>query len=76
MQRVNSFLQILKHQGLTSKTYDSTRALLTALTEVEVKKTLDEWLNQQMTIQRLLGSVEDIPLEGQQRHHRIAVWEI
>ncbi len=62
MQRVNSFLQILKHQGLTSKTYDSTRALLTALTEVEVKKTLDEWLNQQMTIQRLLGSVEDIPL--------------
>ena len=62
MQRVNSFLQILKHQGLTSKTYESTRGLLTALTEVEVKKALDEWLNQQMAIQRRLGSVEDIPL--------------
>ena len=62
MQRVNRFLQILKHQGLTSKTYDSTRGLLTELTEVEVKKTLDEWLNQQMAIQRRLGSVEDIPL--------------
>ena len=62
MQRVNRVLKLLKHQGLTDKTYQLTRGLLTGLTEVEVKKALDQWLNQQMTIQRLLGSGEDIPL--------------
>ncbi len=62
IQRVNQVLEVLKNQGLSSKTYDSTRGLLTAITEIEVKKALDQWLTQQMSIQRLLGSVEDIPL--------------
>ncbi len=76
MQRVNSVLKLLKHQGLTDKTYQSTRGLLTGLTEVEVKKALDEWLNQQMTIQRLLGSGEDIPLLVSSDIISFAVWEI
>ncbi len=62
IQSVNNILKLLKHQGLSVKTYQSTRDLLTTLTEVEVKKALDEWLTQQMTIQRIMGSVEDIPL--------------
>ena len=62
IQSVNNILELLKHQGLSAKTYHSTRDLLTTLTEVEVKKALDEWLTQQMTIQGIMGSVEDIPL--------------
>ena len=62
IESVNNILELLKHQGLSAKTYELTKDLLTALTEFEVKKVLDEWLTQQMTIQRRLGSVEDIPL--------------
>ena len=62
IQRVNKVLELLKHQGLSAKTYESIRGLLAALRTVEVKEALDQWLTQQMAIQRLLGSVEDIPL--------------
>ena len=62
MQSVNSVLELLKHQGLSEETYQSTRGLLTALPEVEVKEAIVEWLAQQMAIQRILGSGEDIPL--------------
>ena len=62
IQNVNNVLEVLKHQGLSSKTYKSSRELLTALRTVEVKEALDQWLTQQMATQRLLGSVEDIPL--------------
>ena len=73
MQSVNSVLELLKNQGLREETYQSTRGLLSALTEVEVKEAIGDWLAQQMAIQRILGSGEDIPLEGQQRYHRITV---
>lgn len=62
IQSVNNVLEVLKNQGLSAKTYQSTRGLLTALTEVKVKEAILEWLAQQMAIQRILGSGEDIPL--------------
>ncbi len=62
MQRVNSVLKLLKHQGLSEETYRSTRGLLTALPQVEVKEAIVEWLSQQIAIQRILGDGEDIPL--------------
>ena len=62
MEIVNSVLKLLKHKGLSEETYHSSKPLLTALTEVEVKETILEWLVQQMAIQRLLGLGEDIPL--------------
>ncbi len=74
IESVNNILELLKHQGLSDKTYQSTRGLLTALTEVEVKKALDEWLTRQISIQRLLGSVEDIPLLVSSDIISFAVW--
>lgn len=62
MQSVNRVLELLKHQGLSEETYQSTKGLLTALPEVEVKETILEWLAQQIVIQRILGAGEDIPL--------------
>lgn len=62
MQRVNSVLKLLKHQGLSEETYQSTRGLLTAFPELEVKQAIVEWLAQQIAIQRMLGEGEDIPL--------------
>ena len=62
MESVNRVLELLKNQGLNEETYQSTRDLLTALTEVKVKEAILEWLAQQMAIQRILGSGEDIPL--------------
>ena len=62
MESVNRVLELLKNQGLNEETYQSTRDLLTALPEVKVKETILEWLAQQMAIQRILGSGEDIPL--------------
>ncbi len=76
IQSVNNILELLKHQGLSTKTYELTQGLLTALTEVEVKKVLDEWLRKQMTIQRRLGSAEDIPLLVSSDIISFAVWEI
>ena len=62
MESVNSVLKLLKHQGLSEETYQSTRGLLTAFPEVEVKEAIVEWLAQQIAIQRILGDGEDIPL--------------
>ncbi len=62
MQSVNRVLKLLKHQGLSEETYQSTRGLLTAFPAVEVKEAIVEWLAQQIAIQRMLGDGEDIPL--------------
>ena len=62
MQSVNSVLKLLKHQGLSEETYQSTRGLLTAFPAVEVKEAILEWLAQQIAIQRMLGDGENIPL--------------
>jgi len=62
IQNVNNVLEVLKHQGLSAKTYKSSRELLTALRTDEVNEALDPYRTQQMATQRLLGSVEDIPL--------------
>ena len=62
MESVNSILELLKHQGEREENYQSIRGLLTTLTEVELQETIVEWLAQQMAIQRILGSGEDIPL--------------
>ena len=46
MERVNSVLELLKHQGLSEKTYQSTRGLLTALPEVECNRpSSNGWLS-------------------------------
>ena len=58
MEIVNSILKLLKNQGLRQETSQCIRGLLTALTEVELKEAIVDWLAQQMAIQRICNGLQ------------------